>query len=280
MFNDTLLKLYYAKDNGGTLVPNISKADFVILYPHSTAYPSLRREAGRANKVPLLARFILESAKQGKLLSPTNYKMDQDEPPAAKKVKREHTSDDERPSSLPPPSVSASISQSIPARLSKASARSDVGSVSAPVGRVALESSNIPHRKDVATKSARSAIAPPGDIFKVHLESYHDGPPSPHDPHSPTTTGTKQGRREGVGSGSEHDGPPSPQLPHSLRTNPPEKGTNYTYDEERFFREYAAILFSRNPDMSTNELSQKVASKVRSSFFCHYWIVLMTHIIL
>ncbi|KAI0274825.1 hypothetical protein BC834DRAFT_16393 [Gloeopeniophorella convolvens] len=61
------------KKNGGKMSPNIPKVEFAVLNPNSLSYPSLRQEAISSGRPIVQPAFIMESARQGRLLDPKGY---------------------------------------------------------------------------------------------------------------------------------------------------------------------------------------------------------------
>lgn len=59
--------------NGGQITADIPRAGFVILNPRSVSYADLRREAENSGRTIVQTTFITESVREGHLMDPNHY---------------------------------------------------------------------------------------------------------------------------------------------------------------------------------------------------------------
>ena len=68
-----LYELTVVQKNGGQITADIPRAGFVILNPRSVSYADLRREAKNSGRTIVQTTFITESIREGYLMNPKDY---------------------------------------------------------------------------------------------------------------------------------------------------------------------------------------------------------------
>jgi hypothetical protein len=68
-----LYKMNFLQKNGGQITADIPRAGFVILNPRSVSYADLRREAEDSGRTIVQTTFITESIREGHLMDPNDY---------------------------------------------------------------------------------------------------------------------------------------------------------------------------------------------------------------
>jgi hypothetical protein len=86
-----LCELNVVQKNGGQITADIPRAGFVILNPRSVSYADLRREAKNSGRTIVQTTFITESVREGHLMNPKDYLLEDTQVKKLARVGRSRT---------------------------------------------------------------------------------------------------------------------------------------------------------------------------------------------